>query len=402
MAEKKVFDAHTPYSKLHFDDTEMDFALILLVGATTNQGCEIGEAFYTVTQIEEGDAASWQAEWIKLGERVQARGESSLAGGHNVSAREQLQRASYYYRTALVSMRPDDDRFKLIAVKSRDLLKKAGQLSNPPLEYFDIPFEGTVLPGFFRKAPHAKGPAKTLMMIGGVETFAEDLVFYIARQCFDRGYNFLTVDLPGQGLLPLEEKYFRADVEVPMKAVIDYALDRPEVDPDQLAAFGMSGGGGFVPRTAQHDKRLKAIAMTSAVMEGQKLWATMPMATATQDVVATWSPFKQNTIKAIAWRFGVAGDNIPGLVEANKDYDFTPEEVTCPVLMLVGEGEYESKEVARQQQDCLARLPNPNKKLVVTPQNEGASYHCLMENRSVMSQVLFDWLDDTLAGIKPS
>ena len=55
-------------------------------------------------------------------------------------------------------------------------------------------------------------------MIGGGETFAEDLFFYIAPQAYDRGYNFMTVDLPGQGLLPLEGKCFRPDMQVPMKA----------------------------------------------------------------------------------------------------------------------------------------------------------------------------------------
>ncbi len=395
------FDAHKPSTQLHFTDTEMDFALVLIVGATMNHGCEIGEAFYTAGQIKEGDAASWQAEWIKMAERVQARGEESLTGGHSVSAREQFIRACGYYRGALVSMLPGDSRFKDTASKARNLMKRAGQLMDPPLEYFEIPFEGTVMPGYFRAASGSRTPTKTLLMIGGGETFAEDLVFYISSQAFERGYNFLTVDMPGQGLLPLEGLPFRPDMNVPMKAVVDYALSRPEVDPKRLAAFGMSGGGGFVPQAAQFDKRLKAIAMTSAVVDAEKLWATMPIATATQDVVATWSSFKQNTIKVIAWRWGVAMDNIPGLVAANRGFSFDPAKVTCPALIILGEGEYKDKEVARQQQECMDGLPNPLKKMVVTPADEGASNHCLLENRSVMSQVLFDWLDDTLKTIKP-
>jgi hypothetical protein len=37
------------------------------------------------------------------------------------------------------------------ALKSRSLLKKAGALFDSPLEYFEIPFEGTVLTGYFRR-----------------------------------------------------------------------------------------------------------------------------------------------------------------------------------------------------------------------------------------------------------
>lgn len=393
-SDENTFDCHEPYVQMHFADTEMDFAFALILGATMNHGCEIGEAFYTVNNIKEGDAASWQDEWIKTALRVETRGEQSLARGHVVSAREQFMRASYYYRAALISMMPDDPRFKKTALKSRSLLKKAGKLLDPPLEYFEIPFENTVLPGYFRKAGKGNAPRKTLIMIGGGETFAEDLVFYIASQAYDRGYNFLTVDLPGQGLLPLEGKFFRENVEVPMKAVVDYALSRPEVDPERLAMYGISGGGEFVPKSAMHDKRIKAIAMNSAVVDAHRLFASMPVATATEDVVKTWSTFKQNTVRAITWRWGVKMNNIPGLVAANKGFEFDPTKVLCPALALVGEGEYSDGEVKRQQKECMEKLPNPKKKFVVTPANEGASNHCITENRSVMSQVVFDWLDE--------
>ena len=391
--QDEQFDAHAVCTRIHFEDSEMDFALALILGATMNHGCEIGEVFYTVDNIKEGNASSWQQEWINMAQRAEARAEQSLAGGHKVSAREQLQRASYYYRAALVSMMPDDPRFKKTAMKSRNLLKKAGKLFDPPLEYFEIPFEDTGLPGYFRKAGSGTTPRKTLLMIGGGETFAEDLVFYIAPMAYERGYNFLTIDLPGQGLLPLEGKYFRADVEVPMKAVIDYALSRPEVDPKRLAAYGISGGGGFVPKTAENDKRLKAIVMNSAVVDAERLFASMPVATATQDVVETWSPFKRNSVEVIAWRWGVKMDNIPGLVEANKGFKFDPTKVYCPAMAIVGEGEYADEEVKRQQQECMEKLPNPQKKFVVTPADEGAANHCITENRCVMSQEVFDWLD---------
>jgi len=35
------------------------------------------------------------------------------------------------------------------------------------------------------------------------------------------------------------------------------------------------------------------------------------------------------------------------------------------------------------------------KRLVITPSAEGAANRCVMENRSLMSQEVFDWLDDT-------
>ncbi len=402
---KQVFDAHEAYVRYHFKDSDMDFTFgSLVLGATVNHGCEIGEAFRTAANIKDGDAASWQEEWAKTAALVAARGEQSLAGGHKVSARDQFQRASYYYRLALLAMLPADPRLKEYARKSRALLKKAGALFEPPLEYFEIPFEGTVLPGFFRKARKAAAggkPAKTLIMIGGGETFAEDLFFYIAPQAYDRGYNFMTVDLPGQGLLPLEGKIFRPDMQVPMKAVVDYALGRPEVDPPRLAVYGYSGGGGFVPQAAMHDPRLKAIVMNACVVDGRPLFATMPVVKATAQEIAAWSSFHGNIVKTVCWRWGVPMDKPAGLVAANQGFRFDPAKVAVPALVIVGEGEYQSAEVKRQQQLCLENLPNPRKKLVVAPASEGAANHCVMENRSLMSQVVFDWLDELFQAAPP-
>jgi hypothetical protein len=392
---KKVFDAHDTNVRYHFSDTDMDFNFgTLVLGSTVNHGVEIGEAFYTASQIKDGDAASWQEQWFKLASLAEARGERSLAAGHKVSARDQFQRASYYYRISLLSILPNDSRLTERALKSRGLLKKAGELFDPPLEYFEIPFEGTVLPGYFRKATAGTKSAKTLLMIGGGETFAEDLFFYIAQQTHDRGYNFMTVDLPGQGLLPAHGKPFRPDMNVPMKAVIDYALSRADVDPRYLASYGYSGGGGFVPQAAMNDSRIKAIAMSSAVVDAYPLFSTMPVVLATKKEIASWSTFHGNIVKAICWRWGISMDKPSGLAEANKGFTFDPAKITVPALLIVGEGEYKSEEVKRQQQLCMEKFPNSMKKLVITPTNEGATNHCVMENRSLVGQVLFDWLDE--------
>lgn len=233
-------------------------------------------------------------------------------------------------------------------------------------------------------------------MIGGGEPFAEDNWFHIAPQTFERGYNFITVDLPGQGLLPWEGKFFRPAMHVPISAVIDYALKRPEVDPQRFYAYGISGGGGFAPQTAMNDPRIKAVAVTAAVVDAERLFATMPVATTTPKVLETFSSFHRNTVKLVAYRWGVKMDNIPGLVAANKGFTFDPAKVTVPMLLLVGAGEYADKEVQRQQKECMDKLPNPKSKLVVTAFEEGASSHCIGENRSLLGEILFDWLDDVL------
>ena len=393
-AEDVALDPHAAHMRFHFQDKEMDFAFgSLILGSAVNHGCETGEAFQTASRIKDGDAASWHEEWLKTARLIEARGEASLAAGHAVSARDQLQRAANYYRAALLGLASDNQNFKPLALHVRALMKKAGGLFSPPLEYVEIPFEGTVLPGYFRKAAADALPRRTLVMVGGAETFAEDMLFYIAPEAFDRGYNFLSVDLPGEGLLPLEGKFFRPAMDVPIKSVVSYALGRADVDPARLAVYGISSGGGFAPQAAMNDARIQAVAMNNCVVDAYPGVAKMAVATATGDVVKTWSSFKQIANQSIAWRFGVSRDNLPGLVEANRGFSFEPAKVTVPALIIVAAGEYQSPEIQRQTARCLAELPNPQKRLVLAPEAEGASNHCIMENRSLMSQELFDWLD---------
>jgi len=393
MPERAV-DPHVAHVRFHFDDPEMDFVFgSLVLGTTVTHGCEIGEAFTTAANITDGDAASWQEQWQKTARLVEDRGEKAFAGGHRVSAREQFLRAASYFFAAHVSMLPTDPRFKKTALHGRALFQRAGKLMEPPVESIEIPFEGTVLPGYFRKAATTNAPAKTLLLLGGAETFAEELFFYIGPQALARGYNLLTVDLPGQGLLPLEGLFFRPDMAAPIKAVVDYALRREDVDPRRLAVYGISSGGGFAPQAAMSDKRIGALVMNNCVVDAAKGVAKMAVATATPEVVRTWTSFKRQTNQNIAWRFGLKPDDLPGLVKANQGFAFDPAKVTAPALVVVSNGEYKSPEIKRQTMQCITLLASPQKHLVITPAEEGASNHCIMENRSLMAQEVFDWLD---------
>jgi len=47
---------------------------------------------------------------------------------------------------------------------------------------------------------------------------------------------------------------------------------------------------------------------------------------------------------------------------------------------------------------CRERAPHPRSRLVVPPRDEGADSHAVGSNLSVMSQVVFDWLDELLVG----
>ena len=72
--------------------------------------------------------------------------------------------------------------------------------------------------------------------------------------------------------------------------------------------------------------------------------------------------------------------------------------VSCPLLNVVSEREHaESASIRAWAERCEREIFHPDARLVVMPQDEGADSHVIGTNLSLMSQVVFDWLDATLA-----
>jgi Esterase FrsA-like len=246
---KNAHGVHRSNIRFRFQFPSFDFVTQWFMGAQTHSSAESGEILYATSRISDADPISWNQEWSALAQRVEKRAKESLQRGHRISARQGYFRAYTYYRAPLVYLNPyDSQNYEAIYEKAKACLQIAASLCDPAIEPVAIPFDGRSLPGYFAKASSATTPSPTLIMIGGGDTYVEDLYGYIVPAAHLRGYNVLLVDLPGQGILPNRGLPMRPDAEIPMSAVIDYALSRPEVDRERLAAYGISGGGYLVPR----------------------------------------------------------------------------------------------------------------------------------------------------------
>ena len=86
--------------------------------------------------------------------------------------------------------------------------------------------------------------------MSGFDGSAEELYHFIGAVSPEYGWNCLIFEGPGQrGALHLNPKLkMRADYEVPVKAVVDYAISRNDVDEDKIALIGYSLGGYLAPR----------------------------------------------------------------------------------------------------------------------------------------------------------
>ena len=382
--------------KLRFNHKDMDYYLSWIVGRQIYDGSEAEECFAVVSRIVDGDPASWQTAWSTLAKREEERAETILNNGDLGSARKAYLRACTYYRAPLFIMSPQDVAFREHWRKMHNCFQAAAALFAPPIEIIQVPFQSKLLPGYFWKVDNSGQQRPTLIVIGGLETFAEDCYFMTGPAGPQRGYNVLTADLPGQGVNPESGMFFEARMGPAVRAVVDYALTRPEIDPDHLAVFGFSWGGHIVFKGAHEDRRIKALIANPAMPDVFRATRAQQAHHSRGDHIG------RLVIEQIVWRMGLKFSFNPRDIfhRMVKAYDYfrfgkvKPSEIYCPTLCLAGEGEAKiTLDIARE---CFAQLPSPRKKLVIFTQAQGGEAHCQVNNLALPNQVMFDWLDEVL------
>lgn len=227
-----------------FDQGTLDYFFSILLSFQTYGGSETGESFTAAARIDATDLESWETEWRRLARRVETRADECLERGHPVSAAEHYFRAYTYHRASTGPLSPlDEPRFAAGYETARECFRNAIDCAEEDVEPVEIPFESHRLPGYFLPADPNAEPRKTLVMLGGGDTFVEDTYFMIGPAARKRDYNLLVVDLPGQGILTDDGLVFRPDAERPFGAVLDLVTDRPDVDPDRLGGSASVSGG---------------------------------------------------------------------------------------------------------------------------------------------------------------
>jgi hypothetical protein len=392
--------------RYHFESPAFEFVFQWVLGAQTNGGSEVGECFYAASQVKENDPQSWVVAWITLARSVEQRAYAALSAGHKVSAREAYLRAYTYYRATLMFISPFDSiAAKPVWQRAVECFRQAAILLEPIIEPITIPFNSIGLPGYFIAPKDGQAKRKTLIMIGGADTYVEDLYLFIGPAAIKRGYNLLFVDLLGQGGLPFEGLFMQPDTENQFAKVVDYALARPEVDGSKLAAYGISAGGYIVPRALTVEKRVKAAVACSLISDfhaymtqnpATLLFANSPNSLLVRTLVKM-KKLKPSMVlmDTYAWRWGVP--KYADLFDVMKPYKFDPAQIACPILSIIGEKEYANGAASRKAQDEALKVnPCQQSKLVITHACEGADAHSMATNMSLMGQLVFDWLDEVL------
>lgn len=394
----------------YFEDFYRDFFFTRVLCVTPHGGSEIGEAFAVADRIKGENTDTWETEWTRMGQRIEGVAGEARARGHGQSAREAYLRAYTYYRAGLFFLAPTrKPRYKLVYRDARRCFRAAAELSRPRTETIRFPFEEGEVPGYFVPATAGDDARPTVLVLGGGDTCVEDLYYFVGPPGHRRGYNVALVELPGQGVTPLDGMALQPDAERPVETVLDVVLDRPDVDPDAVGGVGVSLGGYLLPRAACHDDRLGACVASSLLTdfyayldENPIFWwlarieDTPAMSAIERFNRAAWEPIEA-AIDTYLWRFGA--ESIDGWLERSKAFQFDPAEIGCPTLLLAGQEEYDYSETVRRAQDtALAAVDQPHSTLEVMPNDIGAGGHSGLGNVSYLSHVIYDWFDEVFEG----
>jgi pimeloyl-ACP methyl ester carboxylesterase len=401
--------------KVIFQDPAFSFQLLRTIGSTYYGGADIGECLSTAYRIKEGDFESWYTEWLATAERVNKYGDNSLSAGHKVSAREAYLRAFNYYRNAefFLHTNPQDSRIIDTWQKSVDSFKRAAQLFVPyKVEFVEIPYEGTSIPGYFYKlddndasSPSSK-PKPTLIIHTGFDGTQEELYVTSVIAALNRRYNCLTFEGPGQGRVIRKQKIpFRYDWEKVVTPVIDFVASNYEkqCDLNRLALMGISMGGYLAARAAAFEHRIAACILDDGVYDiyenfMEKLGTlgnavAQGNATVVNTAIET-SMYFDTGIRWIMshgmWVFD-AKDPLD-FIQKNKDYTLkdVAGNIECPTLVLEAQMDEDFPGGPKKVYDAL-KCP---KKYVLFTAEEGAEDHCQVAALSLSNQRIFDWLDE--------
>ena len=255
------------------DDPQFWFETLRTMGHAAYGGADIGEVLTTAQNIVAGDYDSWHDQWLATADRIAAEAETQLAAGHRTSARDGLLRASNYYRAAefFLHGNPADPRIDHAYRRATQCFQAAAALFTPAIEVVEIPYEDTVLHGYFYRAAGSEGdgtPRPTMVLHNGFDGGAEEMHYSGAAAGSERGYHVLTFDGPGHpAARHLDGLVFRPDWENVVTPVLDWVMARPEVDQSRVGLLGLSMGGLLAPRAAAFEHRLAACVADDGVYE---------------------------------------------------------------------------------------------------------------------------------------
>jgi dipeptidyl aminopeptidase/acylaminoacyl peptidase len=358
-------------------------------------GAEIGEINRIGLRLKDhvGNDDAWFREWAREARAVEERGRERIAQGFTTSGAQYLQRASAYYHVGERFLQPKRKEGNDAYMRGVNCLRDAAKhIKRPKLEHVDIPYGETSLPAIFVHAEPANrsGNVPAMVFFDGLDVTKEIQYFKGVADLAARGIACLIVDGPGNGeSIRFRNLYLRHDTEHYATPVFDYLSHRPEVDPKRIGVMAISLGGYYAPRAAAMEPRYACCIAWGAQWDYQKIWVDRFERLSRAD-----TPSLSVAAQHISWVLNASSQEDAIKKLAPFKLDGVVQKIACPFLMLHGEGDEQIP--LPEAQKCFDAVGSKNKTFKLFTREEGGYHHCQIDNQSICSAYMWDWLERVL------
>jgi dipeptidyl aminopeptidase/acylaminoacyl peptidase len=358
-------------------------------------GAEIGEVNRIGLRLKKsvGDDDAWFREWACEARTVEDRGRELIGVGRTTSGAQYLQRASAYYHVGERFLQPKRADGLSAYKRGVECLRDAAKyIKRPQLEYVEIPYDGASLPAIYVRAEPANRGSKVPAMVffDGLDITKEIQYLKGVADLAARGIACLIVDGPGNGeSIRFRNFYLRPDTEHYATPAFDYLAARPEIDPKRIGVMAISLGGYYAPRAAAFEPRFACCLAWGAQWDYQKIWLDRFERLARAD-----TPSLSVAAQHILWVLNASSQDDAIKRLAPFKLDGVVQKISCPFLMLHGEGDEQIP--LAEAQKCFAAVGSHNKTFKLFTRDEGGYHHCQIDNQSICSAYMWDWLEQVL------
>src|SRR5262245_13214766 len=229
-------------------EANADFAVIR---ARVQKMADIGPAFEATAKRREAKAREAETE------------------GYLITARDNWYMAAVHYGAAEWPYDDSGKRHVDLHSKKRQCYASYARLADHKIEAVSVPFKGKSIPAWFHLPPgYSGGKVPTIIAIPGMDSFKETVVALANDRWMQRGCAVLAIDGPGQYESPLLGVYVSMQNWIDAGPVlIDWLLQRPEVDGGKIGVTGTSFGSFFGTILAANEPRVAATAVISTCLE---------------------------------------------------------------------------------------------------------------------------------------
>jgi pimeloyl-ACP methyl ester carboxylesterase len=318
----------------------------------------------------------WAPNWKMVGQMHESLGLDAENRGRLVSAAQAYQRAAWCYHLGKFLWFEDLQLHAELRHRAVAVYRMALPNLDPAAQRLEIPFEGHIIPGNFRR-PDVQRQDDTrrpplVLLVPGLDSSKEEL-FAIEEEFLRRGLATLTIDGPGQS-----ENSVHFAIRPNWETVIGPLLDHLAgldlgVDQDRVALMGISMGAIYGPRAAAYEQRIRAVVGLAGPYNLGECWDALNPLTKGGYVFYTKSADEQEA-KRQAYTL-----NLEGVLGR----------VTQPLLVIHGA---KDRLFPPAHAERIAREA-PNAKLVIYPDGNHVCNNIPYQYRPLMA----DWLREQLS-----